>query len=469
MHARPRTWRTLLVLLALALVAAACGTEGGGETSGGEETAGGGESTEGGGESETMAEGEMEVAPGTVIDTADCPTDWDNEAGITEEEIRIYMSLPESGPVAALGEIDDGMRAYYDFINENDPVAGREIVLESADDAYDPARTLTNIEEALSTQEPFAFTYLIGTPNNLAVRDLIDDECVPQIFNSTGFPGWGDPEEYPWTIGGLLSYSTEARIWCDYVAEEFGEGVSVAGLFMNNDFGQSYQNEVEACAEEGVIDLVESVNHDPAAPDVTDDITTLAASDAEAVFLGTTGAPCPQAMSAIAGSSWDPVTILSNTCQTISTYFQPIDPAGEGVLVAVTSKTPGDPQYADDPVMQEAIQILEDAGLDPFSGSSYIGVIYGHAVVDTFRAAAEMEGGLTRLNLMRTIWNLDQENPLALEGMTEVTEGANDAYPIEAARMAEYVPPGEGEEAGSYEFITDLLSVEGETGTFEQE
>ena len=464
MDKRLRSYRLIVLVAVLALLATACGTEGdGGEAEGG--TAQGTE--DGGGES--AMEGEMEIAPGTVIDTADCPGDWDNAAGITDSEIRLAISLPESGPIAALGEIDDGMRAYFNFVNENEPVADREITLASADDAYDPARTLTNVEDQLATEDPFAYVYLIGTPNNLAVRDLLDEECVPQVFNSTGFPGWGNPSEYPWTIGGLLSYETEARIWCNYVADELGEGASVAALFMNNDFGQAYRNEVEACAEDGTIDLVEAVNHEPAAPDVTDDITTLAATDAEAVMLGTTGAPCPQAMAAIDGSQWDPVTILSNTCQNIAPYFAPIDPAGEGVLVAVNTKNAGDQQYADDEAVNEAIQILQDEGLDPFSGSSYIGVIYGHTVVNTLRSVAEMEGGLTRLNLMEGIWNADYTNPLQLEGMTSQASGVEDAYLVEAARMAEYVPPGEGEELGSYSFVTDLIDLEGETGSVSQE
>ena len=444
-------------LLALLLVTTGCGTEGDG----------GQAADDTGAASEEVSEGEVEVATGTMIDTADCPTDWDNTAGVTEDEIRVAISLPESGPVGALGEIDDGMRAFFQHVNETDPIAGRELVLESADDAYDPARTLTNVEETLSTEEPFAYTYIIGTPNNLAVRDLLDEECVPQIFNSTGFPGWGDPQEYPWTVGGLLSYQTEARMWCDYLADELGEGVTVAGLFINNDFGAAYREEVEACSEEGVIDLVESVRHEPAAPDVTDDLTTLAASGAEALVLGTTGAPCPQAMSAVASSSWDPVTFLANGCQSISTYFAPVDPAGDGVLVVTTAKNPSDPQYEDDEAVQEAIGILQDNDLDPFTGSSWSGIYFAHTVVNTLRNAADLDGGLTRLNLMRTVWNLDQANPILLDGIVEQTDGTDDAYVLEAARIGEYQAPEGGDDTGSYEFVGDLIDLEGETGVFE--
>ena len=75
---------------------------------------------------------------------------------------------------------------------------------------------------------------------------------------------------------------------------------------------------------------------------MTDEITTLAASDADVVLLGTTGAACPQSMAAIASSEWDPVTILSYTCQSIPTYFAGIDPAGEDVVVATSAKEAGE-------------------------------------------------------------------------------------------------------------------------------
>ena len=453
--------RTITGLAALALLVAACGTEG----EGGTDTS---QATEPAASEPAAAEGELEVAPGTMIDTADCPTDWENAGGVTEDEIRLFISLPESGPVATLGEIDDGMQAYFDHVNETEPVAGREIVLESADDAYDPARTLTNVEEALSTDAPFAFVNIIGSPPNLAVRDVLNDECVPQLFNQTGLPDWGDPTAYPWTTGGLLSYNTEARIWCEHIVDEFGEGASVAGLFMNNEFGASYRDEVEACAEEGLIDLVEVVNHDPTAPDVTGDITTLAASEADAVVLGTTGAACSQSMAALAGSSWDPMAFLHGGCQSISTYFEPIDPAGEGVIVAVTAKNPSDPQFADDEAVQEAIEVVEGAGLDPYSGAAWSGYTIAQPVVSLLRSVAEMEGGLTRVNLMRGAWNAELDSTLDLEGATLQTAGVDDAYLIESARLAAYRPPEGDAQTGSFENVTDIINLEGETGSVQE-
>jgi branched-chain amino acid transport system substrate-binding protein len=454
-----RWWRILAVLFAMSLVAAACGDDNNDSSSdaaSGDTTPAdsGGDAAAGG---EINLDEEVEIAPGTVLPLPDCPSDWDPEQGLTDDTIKIAISLPESGPVAALGQIDDGMRAYFESI---EPIDGRTFELVSRDDAYDPAKTLTNTEEMLQTDKPFAFTYMIGTPNNLAIRDLLDEECVPQLFNSTGFPAWGDPANYPWTIGGLLSYKTEARMWCNYISETIGEGTKVAGLFMDNDFGASYEEEVNACADEGLIELVESVKHDPAAPDVTDEITTLTASDADVILLGTTGAACPQSMAALAGN--DVIKILSYTCQGVATYFKPVDPAGDGVLVAVAGK---DASMADDPDVQNAAAVLEAAGLDINTGSYFTGVIFGESVEGLFRQAAGMEGGLNRVNLMRATWNADYENPLALEGSTIRTAGVDDAFMVEAAQFARYVAPTGDAELGTYEFIGDLINVEGETGS----
>jgi ABC-type branched-subunit amino acid transport system substrate-binding protein len=233
---------------------------------------------------------------------------------------------------------------------------------------------------------------------------------------------------------------------------------------MDNDFGLSYREQVETCAAEGTIDLVESVSHDPAAPDVTDEITTLASSNAQVLLLGTTGAACSQAMAALAASSYEPETFLSYTCEGIPTYFKPVDPAGDGVIVASTAKSPTEP---DDPAVAEANARLEAAGLDPLAGAYFTGTIFGNTIELVFRQAAEMEGGLNRINLMRAVWNADIVNPLTREGSTFRTDGVNDAYLPEAARFVRYVAPAEGEELGHYEPIGELVNLEGETGSFE--
>lgn len=88
-----RLWRIFAVLLALSLVAAACGDdddEAGTTTDDTEDTADDG--GDDGGDAGAM-EGEIEVAEGTVINTDDCPSDWDPEAGLTDDEITLLSLI----------------------------------------------------------------------------------------------------------------------------------------------------------------------------------------------------------------------------------------------------------------------------------------------------------------------------------------------------------------------------------------
>ena len=53
-----------------------------------------------------------------TLDPADCPEDWDPAQGITEEEIKFFISLPKAGPFAGFGLIADGIQSYFDYVNE---------------------------------------------------------------------------------------------------------------------------------------------------------------------------------------------------------------------------------------------------------------------------------------------------------------------------------------------------------------
>lgn len=456
-----RLLRLLAAFLGLALVATACNSDDDDVAADDE----GDEQPDDTGDDGDEAEGDaIDLGGGATLDLSDCPSDWDDAAGVSDDTITLAMSLPQSGALAAFGAIGEGMDIYFD---QMEPIDGKSIDLVLRDDAYDPARTSTNVEEIAQTDDPLAFVYVIGTPNNLAIRDFTDEECIPQLFNSTGFPAWGDPENFPWTIGGLLAYNTEARIWCENIAEELGEGATVAGVFMNNDFGKSYQDEVQACADEGLIDLVENVVHDPAAPDITNEMTTAINSDADALIVGSTAAFCPQAATAVGGSDWEPRFYMSNTCSNTAAFLDPTEGAANGILMAANVKNFTDPAYADDPAVQEGNQILEDAGRSATEGSLSTGILFAKNIEQLLRDTLENEGEITRSSVMKTVWSWDYCSELVLEGICSISDGANDAYLVEGARIEEYQYDA-ASGAGSFSPVADLIDVEGETGSVTQ-
>ena len=424
------------------------------------------------GSGEALAlEGEVEVAAGTVLNLDECPDDWSPTEGVDGDEIRIGQSLPQSGALASFGAIGEGMEAYFEYVNDNDPIDGKDLVLITKDDAYEPGRTAANVQEMLDVEDIFAFAHIIGTPNNLAVRDTTDEACVPQLFNSTGFPLWGDPANYPWTIGNILNYATETNFWCENIADELGEGASVSALIMNNDFGKTYESALEQCEADGLITLSEVQLHDPAAPDVSNEMTTIVSSDADVFVAGTTGAFCSQAVSSLAGAAWRPLFYMSYTCNNLASFIAPVQDqaatlADEGSAVRMMNGniTCGDPAFEDSEFVQLAREVLNEyTDFDCEDGSYSTGVIYGLMVEDVVRNAAEMPGGLNRVDLMSAVWNMDFENP-ALLGGKNAADGVNDAYLNEAAQVQEVVVV-DGEL--TFNPLGDIIDLEGQGGSYE--
>ena len=104
------------------------------------------------------------------------------------------------------------------------------------DDQYDPALTPGVINGALD-DGAHLISGMIGTPNNLAVRDTLNEECVPHLEAASGDPAFGEVADYPWTMGSNLPYDTEWQIYAEDVAQEFPDGATAALFYVNNDAG----------------------------------------------------------------------------------------------------------------------------------------------------------------------------------------------------------------------------------------
>ena len=107
------------------------------------------------------------------------------------------------------------------------------------------------MQEAIEGDGIFASVFQVGTPNVAGTRQLHADACVPQALVGTGFPNWGDPANFPWTTGGIPSYTVESAIWTDFIKEKFPDATKVAILSFNNDFGKTYQAALQRAAPGG--------------------------------------------------------------------------------------------------------------------------------------------------------------------------------------------------------------------------
>ncbi len=369
--------------------------------------------------------------------------------------------IPQSGPLAAFGAIAQGLNTYFAKVNADGGVDGHKLVLVAKDDAYDPNKTPPLVTELIEKDHMMASIVQVGTPNVGATRALYEESCTPQLYVGTGFPGWGDPANHQWTVGGILAYNTEAVVWGDFIAKQ-KPGAKVAELTFNNDFGKSYSTTFEKVAAEKGLTIVETQLHEGTATSIDNEVTAILAANPDVVLGETSGAFCPKLMAGLAAGGYKGITIISATCASVASFFKPVDPAGDGVYVLGQQKDPSDPQYANDEAMvaYKADVTEFGAGADANNGSVLTGYNFAALLTDTLTRAAALDGGLTRANIMNAAWATDFAVPLLIGGSFKV-DGITDAYGSEYVVMLQYDAA-----KGSQVQTGDVFDVEGKTGVF---
>jgi branched-chain amino acid transport system substrate-binding protein len=340
-RARVRPMRAVALGAVFALVVAACGS---------------GRSNSNNATTPTTAPG---ATTGTtaVVDTSQCdPTTLTQ--GITANTIKLGTSLPLSGTYSAFNAILEGEQAYFSYINSlgGVTVAGKkyQIQLDSKDDAYDPARTSSNVDTLLNSDKVFALFNTVGTKNNLGVRETVNSDCVPDLLIASGAVQWGNPK-YPWMLGSeLVPYPLEMRVFVDYLLKN-KPNAKIALLYANDDFGQSYQKTLEALVKGTTLTIVKEESYNSEGSDVKSQVTDLAATKADTFVLGGTLLACPNALNAAHDAGWKPLTYMSGTCVSKILFSLGGDGA-DGVMSVTPLLDPADPANASNPAMQLYMQ-----------------------------------------------------------------------------------------------------------------
>ncbi len=402
---------------------------------------------------------------GFEIDLSTCPEDWSDTAGLTDDEIRIGHTTAQSGNLAAYGNIAVAWDNLNQWVNDNDGgVGGRDLVLIVKDDGYVAAQTIEFVDELIESENVFAIQTL-GSPNSLATYDKINAECIPHPWAMTGHPAWGDPVNHPWTSGLQMSYSTEAILWGSWIRDNLAADlpVKVAGLVMDNDFGLAYEKGFEVFAEENpdVVSEFVIVRHDPAAPTLTNEMTTISASAPDVFISMTAGNPCLLAIQEADASGMLETlkaAFTPSVCKGIAAYMAPAgDAADDWWIVGGGVKDTTDPNYADEPFIQFVNQLITDAGEDASISLTGTGTgQFAYPWGETLRIANELPGGLTRTNFMLALRSLNIFHPTFLDGISFAVNGAEDAYFVEGSDFSQFDAASQG-----WEIVGDIVDVNG--------
>jgi ABC-type branched-subunit amino acid transport system substrate-binding protein len=200
--------------------------------------------------------------------------------GVTATTIKIGTHMPLTG-VAAPGysEIPTGAKAYFDYVNANGGVHGRQIEYIVKDDAYNPTQTSQVINELVLQDQVFAILGGLGTSTHAAVLDFLTSEGVPDLFVTSGSLMWDQPQVYPGTFGFIPDYEIEGKILAQYIAQNFPQ--AKVGLFVqDDDFGRDGEKGARAYLDKQIVTVQ---RYTPGNTDVAPQIAALQAAGADLV------------------------------------------------------------------------------------------------------------------------------------------------------------------------------------------
>jgi branched-chain amino acid transport system substrate-binding protein len=339
--------------------------------------------------------------------------------GVSDTEIKIGQTIPYSGPVSAAGTIGRAELAYFQMINESGGINGRQVKLISLDDGYSPPKTVEQVRRLVEHDNVLAIFNIIGTPTSAAVQRYLNDRKVPQLFIQSGASRFADPKDYPWTISIFSSYRAEAGIYAQYLLATKPDA-KIAVLYQNDDFGKDYlAGFKEGLGDRAAAMIVAEVSYEANDPTVDSQVTEMQGSGADVLLDASTLKFAAQTIRKAYDIGWKPLHFLNTPASSIPSTLKPAGlEKAVGLITARYTKSPGDPQWEQDPEYQAYLAFMAryyPAG-DVLDQINFAGYSWAYALAYVLKKCGD---DITRENLMYQATHLQGVRiPMLLPGIT---------------------------------------------------
>ena len=359
------------------------------------------------------------------------------DSGANDKEIKLGNVNPYSGPASAYGAIGKSMDAYFKKINAEGGINGRQIKFISLDDGYNPARTVEQIRKLVEEEEVLATVGVLGTPPNSAIHKYMNQKKMPQLFVATGATKWGDPKNFPWTMGWQPNYQGESKIYAQHLLET-KPNAKIGILYQNDDYGKDYlKGFLDGLGDKAKTMIVKQLTYEVTDPTIDSQMVELKASGADVFFNITTPKFAAQAIKKAAEIGWKPQHYLNNVSNSVGAVMVPAGAEnGVGILSVFYLKDPTDSQWANTPEFKEWLTFMQR--YMPGADLKDLNYVFGYTLAQgTVQVLKQAGDNLTRENIMRQAANIEMNLPMLLPGVN-VKTGADDFYPIERGQLARW-------------------------------
>ncbi|TKB23801.1 leucine/isoleucine/valine-binding protein [Desulfopila sp. IMCC35006] len=150
--------------------------------------------------------------------------------------IVLGQSCALTGPAQNLGlEMRAGLLAAFSSINDTGGIHGRELILLSRDDGYEPDEAVRNTKGLIYDDQVFALIGAVGTPTSKAVAPIVSEERVPFFGPFTGAEFLRIPFN-KYVINVRASYFQEMEKLASYLIDQ-KKLHRIACFYQNDSYG----------------------------------------------------------------------------------------------------------------------------------------------------------------------------------------------------------------------------------------
>lgn len=157
--------------------------------------------------------------------------------GVTDTEVTFAQVAALDGPAGALGQgMQLGVQAAFEEVNAKGGVHGRQIVLESMDDGYEPDRSVVHVKAVIEADNHLGLIGAVGTPTSSATQPVATAAGMPFVGPFTG-AGFLRDASHGNIFNVRATYFAETEAWITYLVDEQGMD-SIALLYQDDGFGR---------------------------------------------------------------------------------------------------------------------------------------------------------------------------------------------------------------------------------------
>src|SRR5918996_1622946 len=322
------------------------------------------------------------------------------ENGVTHNRILLGQAAVFSGPAAQLGiQMRNGIKAYFDYVNEKGGVHGRKLELITEDDRYEQSVAPSATKKLIEEHKVFALLGYVGTPTGVAHLPVVTQAKVPLVGMFTGAEVLRVPfNRYVFHV--RASYYDETEKIVEQVVSTGGKKISV--FYQNDAYGEGGRKGTELALERHKMKIHSTGTVERNTVAVEEAAKAIHASQPDAVVMVSAYTSIAAFVRAMqkqgSGATFYNVSFVGSKALA--------DALGkEGIGVAISQVVPF-PWGTAVPVVKEYQQLAKKAGYADYNFSALEGFLCAKVMVEGLRRAGKNP---TREGLVDALEKMDAD------------------------------------------------------------